>query len=97
MPSLHISPLGSGKPVGQASGPTTGKAHSASPPAIQPHAPGSGISVEANASYEAGQPPVDSSRVAEIRAAIENGSYPIVPVRIVDAMIAARLFPSIGQ
>lgn len=33
--------------------------------------------------------PVDSSRVNEIRTAIEEGRYPIVPTRIADAMIAA--------
>lgn len=33
--------------------------------------------------------PVDHDRVAEIRTAIEQGRYPIVPVEIADAMIAA--------
>lgn len=33
--------------------------------------------------------PVDKERVAEIRRAIENGTYPITPARIADAMIAA--------
>ncbi len=34
--------------------------------------------------------PVDSQRVADIRKAIESGSYPIIPTRIADAMIAAQ-------
>jgi negative regulator of flagellin synthesis FlgM len=33
--------------------------------------------------------PVDHERVAEIRKAIEQGRYPITPVKIADAMIAA--------
>lgn len=33
--------------------------------------------------------PVDTDRVTMIRKAIENGSYPVMPARIADAMIAA--------
>jgi negative regulator of flagellin synthesis FlgM len=33
--------------------------------------------------------PVDHDRVAEIRNAIEQGRYPIVPAKIADAMIAS--------
>ena len=35
--------------------------------------------------------PVDADRVATIRKAIEDGSYPVLPVRVADAMIAAGL------
>jgi len=35
--------------------------------------------------------PVDANRVAEIRQAIEDGRYPVLPVRVADAMIAAGL------
>ncbi len=35
--------------------------------------------------------PVDIQRVAEIRKAIEDGRYPVLPVRVADAMIAAGL------
>lgn len=38
------------------------------------------------------KPPVDNDRVAEIRKAIQDGRYPILPVEIADAMIAARLY-----
>lgn len=34
-------------------------------------------------------PPVDSDRVAQIRTAIKNGTYPLVPTQVADAMIAA--------
>lgn len=34
-------------------------------------------------------PPVEAERIAEIRKAIDRGTYPIVPTRIADAMIAA--------
>lgn len=36
-----------------------------------------------------GQPPIDSERVATIRKAIESGNYPVIPMRVADAMIAA--------
>lgn len=36
-----------------------------------------------------GQPPIDFDRVSQIRKAIEDGRYPLVPQRVADAMIAA--------
>ena len=36
-----------------------------------------------------GEAPVDVERVDLIRKAVESGTYPIVPTRIADAMIAA--------
>ncbi len=60
-----------------------------------PNASGStastGISLEISASVDTAQPPVDGDRVAEIRAALRDGTYPIVPTEIADAMIAAQL------
>lgn len=53
--------------------------------------PDSGISVELRAGPEAATPPVDAERVQEIRAALRDGSYPLVPTKIVDAMIAAQV------
>jgi negative regulator of flagellin synthesis FlgM len=40
---------------------------------------------------EPGEPPVDADRVSTIRKAIESGSYPVIPMRVADAMIAAGL------
>ena len=39
----------------------------------------------------AGSPPVDGDRVLAIRKAIQNGSYPLKPTKIGDAMIAAGM------
>lgn len=44
-----------------------------------------------SAALDPGQPPIDAERVSEIRKAIEQGRYPIVPARVADAMIAAGL------
>lgn len=38
-----------------------------------------------------GSAPVDAERVAVIRKAVEQGTYPLVPARIADAMIAAGM------
>ncbi len=35
--------------------------------------------------------PVDGERVAEVRKAVENGTYPLLPAKVADAIIAAGL------
>ncbi len=48
--------------------------------------------VERSSALDAGQAaPVDFERVKVIRQAIERGSYPIIPTKIADAMIAAGM------
>ena len=39
----------------------------------------------------AAAPPVDVDRVAQIKQAIKDGRYPIMPARIADSLIASRL------
>lgn len=60
-------------------------------------APVTGISLEVTAAAEAASPPVDAERVAQIRKALRDGSYPLVPTKIVDAMIAAQVSPSLPE
>ena len=36
-----------------------------------------------------GQPPVDVERTQQIRKAVESGTYPILPAKVADAMVAA--------
>lgn len=51
-----------------------------------------GPQVERSSALDAGQSaPVDVERVKVIRQAIETGSYPVIPTRIADAMIAAGM------
>jgi negative regulator of flagellin synthesis FlgM len=54
-------------------------------------APAPGISVEIDDAASAASAPVNAERVREIRAALKDGSYPLVPAKIVDAMIAAQV------
>lgn len=44
-----------------------------------------------------GAAPIDAERVEMIREAIEKGSYPVVPARIADAMIAAGILLRSGK
>ena len=53
-----------------------------------------GVEVEATGDLAADVPPVDAERVDQIRKALEDGTYPVVPTQIADAMIAARLLLS---
>jgi negative regulator of flagellin synthesis FlgM len=39
----------------------------------------------------AGPPPIDAERVARIRKALEDGTYPIIPMTVADAIIADGL------
>lgn len=93
MPSVELSKL-------QAVGPTRALAESDRAPATASRAAardtavapaGHGISVEIDAPFDGSGPPVDAERVAQIREALRDGSYPLVPTRIVDAMIAAQV------
>ncbi len=49
-----------------------------------------GVTVNTGAKVSAGAAPVDAERVREIRQALREGNYPLVPSRITDAIIAAR-------
>ncbi|WP_379922710.1 flagellar biosynthesis anti-sigma factor FlgM [Erythrobacter sp. R86502] len=57
----------------------------------------SGISLEVSSGSDAASPPVDAERVAQIRDALRKGSYPLVPAKIVDAMIAAQVSLSLPE
>lgn len=63
------------------------------PPAVAATAAvaGGAATVTTTDATRAGDVPVDTDRVAQIRRAIEEGSYPVLPARIGDAMIAAGL------
>ncbi|MCX7676589.1 MAG: flagellar biosynthesis anti-sigma factor FlgM [Alteraurantiacibacter sp.] len=88
-----VRPLGRGNAAEQTSGKAGAKPTDA--PAVRVDTLADrGIAVETGVRIEAGSMPVDHDRVAEIRAALRDGSYPIVPTRISDAIIAARLMLS---
>lgn len=92
MPPIELGPLG----------PTTPR--SAAPAAARPVANDTArahaapqSAVVRSAALDPGVAPVDNARVAEIRHAIERGSYPVIPMRVSDAMIAAGLLLRSGK
>jgi negative regulator of flagellin synthesis FlgM len=66
---------------------TTSTAAPVSGAAISTAAP----EVRTSLSVSAGEAPVDRNRVDEIRKAVQSGTYPLVPAKIGDAMVAAGL------
>lgn len=50
-----------------------------------------GPAVELSGAADPGAPPIDHDRVAEIRKAIEQDRYPVIPLRVADALIASGL------
>jgi negative regulator of flagellin synthesis FlgM len=72
----------------------------AASPAVQPalqqaaqQAPAANAATQSTslAKTLAAEPPVDSDRVDEIKKAIQNGSFPILPATIADRLLALRL------
>jgi len=84
--------IGASRPVGAVQ-------VNATPPAANPAVAGDTVPATAATSAapevatslttSAGSVPVDQDRVNQIRDAVENGTYPVIPTKIGDAMIAA--------
>jgi negative regulator of flagellin synthesis FlgM len=94
--------IGASRPVGpvQVSTPKTTPAGSPAPvnDAATPVETGAAAQVEKSSALDAGQAaPVDAERVQVIRHAIETGTYPVVPAKIADAMIAAGMLLRTAQ
>jgi negative regulator of flagellin synthesis FlgM len=47
--------------------------------------------VQTSLTVSAGTIPVDQTRVDQIRKAVQSGTYPLVPAKIGDAMVAAGI------
>jgi negative regulator of flagellin synthesis FlgM len=98
MPSVELSKLSS---VGPARALVSGERAQIEartrPAAGSPAAAAPGISLEVSAASDAATPPVDAERVSQIKAALRDGSYPLVPTKIVDAMIAAQVSLSLPE
>ena len=60
-------------------------------------APAAGVSLEVGTRIDTQSPPVDADRVAQIREALKDGSYPLLPPKIADAIIAAQISFGIVQ
>lgn len=62
------------------------------PPAAQ--ATAAATAVQTSQALDAGKPPIDDNRVSQIKDAIQKGTYPLLPTKVADAMIAAGLMLS---
>ncbi|PKP65770.1 MAG: flagellar biosynthesis anti-sigma factor FlgM [Alphaproteobacteria bacterium HGW-Alphaproteobacteria-7] len=91
MPSVELSKLPGINPVRALATGDHAQIEARAPTANPGKAPVAGISVEVSAAADAATPPVDAERVQEIRNALRDGSYPLVPAKIADAMIAAQV------
>ncbi len=88
--------IGASRPVGAASinpvSPATAALAAADPSQTPAPLPAGGTTeVQTSLAAGAGTVPVDQDRIAQIRKAVENGTYPVIPTRISDAMIAAGM------
>ena len=92
MPPIELPPIRPTGPVDPR--PSRPLAERAQPrPAAAMAAP----AIEVDAALTAAAPPVDHGRVNEIRKAIEQGRYPVIPMRISDALIASGFLLRSGQ
>ena len=103
MPPIEIGPA---RPVGavrtNAAKPSTAVASAAAPTAASAPSSASAsastsapaAAVQTSQALDPGKPPIDENRVSVIRNAIQKGTYPLLPTKVADAMIAAGLMLS---
>jgi negative regulator of flagellin synthesis FlgM len=97
MPSIEFGPKGL-QPARTAQAVDPRKGNSAQPGSDRAaEVANANSAVVRSRELDPGQPPVDADRVAEIRKAIEQGTYPIVPAKVADAIIAAGLLLRTGK
>jgi negative regulator of flagellin synthesis FlgM len=93
MPSVEISKLQGISPARALSesdrAPSPPHAVNAAAPSLAK--PGLAVEVDPALAGGVTNPPIDTDRVEQIRAALRDGTYPLVPVRTADAMIAAQV------
>ncbi len=92
MPPIDLPPIRPTGPVEPRQTPTA---------TVRPQAPAKAESaapaVEVDATLTGTEPPVDQSRIGEIRKAIEQGRYPVIPMRVADALIASGFLLRSGK
>lgn len=89
MPPIEIGPT---RPVGAVQVKTIPAENPAKVETVAaPAKANSTTAVETSDAVKAGPAPVDAERVAQIRHAIQTGTYPVLPTKIADAMIAAGM------
>ncbi|RIV81356.1 flagellar biosynthesis anti-sigma factor FlgM [Aurantiacibacter xanthus] len=91
MKPIEINSVARSRPLGAEAQRTVSSAPAAPTPAAAPASRPETEMVSRSASLSAGSnPPVDTDRVTQIRNALKDGTYPLVPASVADAMIASR-------
>ena len=88
MKPIEINPIARSRPVGTDAARTISDARVRPGSADTPQ-PEPGMVTRSDALSAGPTPPVNTDRVTQIRTAIKDGSYPLVPTKVADAMIAA--------
>jgi negative regulator of flagellin synthesis FlgM len=89
MKPIETSPVARARPAATDAARSVRNAPAAPGSAVSPPAE-PGVVAEAQAPKAGSAAPVDTDRVAEIRTALREGTYPLVPAKVADAMIAAN-------
>lgn len=100
MPSVELNKLAGITPARALSESDRPQVDTRAPAVAARPAAAAGISVEVSApavNAATAAPPVDAERVQQIRAALQDGTYPLVPTKIADAIIAAQVSLSLPQ
>lgn len=97
MPSVELSKLPGVGPARAVASGERAQIEARTRPAASGAPAAPGISLEVSATTDAATPPVDAERVSQIKAALRDGSYPLVPTKIADAMIAAQVSLSLPE
>lgn len=81
--------LGQTRPVGAVDVRTVRTASGSKPQVDNARSPKTAVAK--SEALDPGQPPFDAERVDLVRKAVESGTYPLVPAKVADAIIAAGL------
>lgn len=96
-PSIGYGPKLEANTVSAVGTPNARGATQDTPAAPAPAASAQASTQVATRAISAGQIPVDAERVATIKKAVESGTYPILPTKISDAMIAAGMMLRVAK
>lgn len=96
MPPIEFGPMGPQGPRAIGAVEARKKSAPVASDSARSHATPQSAVVRSEA-LDPGQPPVDTNRVEVIRKAIEQDRYPILPMKVADAMIAAGLLLRSGK
>ena len=91
MKPIEINSVARSRPLGSEAQRTVSSAPTPSAPTPAPAPRTEAEMVSRSESLSAGSSaPVDTDRVSQIRTALKEGTYPLVPASVADAMIASR-------